>query len=204
MMIVGRSEAAIIMIMDAIYSTQGDVKVFNNLNLLFAKPYKIRGTVIDEVTEFSYDESMYAIGVGTPKAKMFIAEKYFEDITDERLPVIINYSSFVSNEAKFGKGCIIDALVSIAAHATLGKFVTVNANSSIAHHCNIGDFVTICPNAVIAGNVTIGEGTFIGAGAIIRDGITIGKNCVIGMGSVVLKDVPDNTTGYGNPFTKKK
>jgi acetyltransferase-like isoleucine patch superfamily enzyme len=49
------------------------------------------------------------------------------------------------------------------------------------------------------GNVTVGTKTFIGARALIRNQVTIGKNCLIGMGSVVTKDVPDNTTVFGNP-----
>ena len=75
----------------------------------------------------------------------------------------------------------------------------VNTASSIDHDCILEDFTFIGPNATLCGGVEIGECSFIGAGSVILPYIKIGKNCIIGAGSVVTKNIPDNSTAYGNP-----
>ena len=51
----------------------------------------------------------------------------------------------------------------------------------------------------LAAPVHIGKNVWIGGGAIICPGVTIGDNTTIGAGSVVVKDVPANAVGAGNP-----
>ena len=56
-------------------------------------------------------------------------------------------------------------------------------------------------NCVIAQNVpVIGNDVYIGANSVVFGEITIGNNVIIGAGSVVDKDVPDNSTVFGNPM----
>jgi sugar O-acyltransferase (sialic acid O-acetyltransferase NeuD family) len=100
----------------------------------------------------------------------------------------IGEGSFVAPGAHLGPGCHV------------GSFSIVNTHASLDHDSLLGDFSHLCPGVVTGGCVTIGSNTLIGVGAMIRDHVNIGANCVIGMGSVVVKDVPDNSTGYGNPF----
>lgn len=103
---------------------------------------------------------------------------------------------------EIGEGSIISPNVSITSYAKIGKNVIVRGNSIIGHESIIADLCFIGPGATVLGSVQIGEKTYVGAGAIIREGVKIGKNCMIGMGSVVFRNVPDNTSVFGNPAKK--
>ena len=47
--------------------------------------------------------------------------------------------------------------------------------------------------------VTLGNNVWVGGRAVINPGVTIGDNAVIASGAVVVKDVPANAVGGGNP-----
>lgn len=98
------------------------------------------------------------------------------------------------------KGSYFGAFAFVGNGSRVGDFCIINTRATLEHDSSIGDFSHMAPGSITGGRVTIGHHTFIGLGAMIRDGVTIGSNCTIGMGSVVLDDVPDNCTGYGNPF----
>lgn len=95
----------------------------------------------------------------------------------------------------------VNSVVGYNSH--VGNFCIVNTGAILDHDSTLGNYSHLCPGVVTGGHVKIGSRTTVGLGAIIRDRVTIGDNCVIGMGSVVLKDVPDNTTGWGNPFAAR-
>jgi sugar O-acyltransferase (sialic acid O-acetyltransferase NeuD family) len=137
------------------------------------------------------------LGVYKPKVKFALFEQYKK--YSEFFTNIIHKSSQISTTTNLGYGCLINSLVSIAAHSNIGNFVTINRNSTIGHHTIIGDYVSINPGVNVAGNVIIGNNTLIGMGTNIIDGIKIGKNSIIGAGSLVTKDIPDNVIAYGNP-----
>lgn len=194
MIVIGKSQAALAMIFDALASNESysrKVLIFNNMNI--EGEVIFNETVIPETTVIGSDFE-FVLGAVMPETKKILIGKY--PIVNK---TILNSTATISKNSKIGTGSMIDALVSISSGARLGKFVTVYSNSSIAHDCKIEDFVTICPNVAICGGVTIGEGSFIGAGSVIKNGVTIGENCVIGCGSVVIKDVRDGQTIYGNP-----
>ncbi len=47
--------------------------------------------------------------------------------------------------------------------------------------------------------ITIGNNVWLGGNVVVTPGVTIGENSVIGAGSVVVKDIPANVVGAGNP-----
>lgn len=190
MTIIGKSKAAIAMILDALPLGVFEIKIYNNLDIpgtIIADKVIVRETKI-------LNDFHYWLGGVMPETKRKLVELF-------NLPYqkLINSSAIISAQATIGEGTIIDGLVFISSRAQLGKYVTVYSASTIAHDSVLGDYVTICPNVAVCGEVTIGEGTFVGAGSVIKNGVQIGKNCVVGAGSVVLHDVQDGKTIYGNP-----
>jgi len=120
------------------------------------------------------------------------------------LSSFIHYSCFVSKASTILEGAILCPFVTITANATIGVGFHANIYSYVAHDCVIGNFVTFAPSVKCNGNVEIGDNVYIGTGAIIKQGksnrpLRIGKNAVIAAGAVVTKNVPENTTVFGNP-----
>ena len=200
--ILGKSSGTLSMISDNFDSNSKFelIVVINNIGITDDLPYK-NSYKWSECNSLKEHHHNFILGATYPLTKKKIFDTF--KIDKNEFVNCIHKSSQISSTADLGKVIIINSLVSIAGHSKIGNFVTINRNASIGHHTTIEDFTTISPSATICGRVKIGYGTFIGAGAIIRDGIAIGENCTIGAGSVVLKDVPDNITGFGNPFKTK-
>lgn len=198
--ILGKSEAAITMILDNLESKScfTPIIVVDNLRRPNKLPYENSLFDIREQSSIGSFIGDYIIGALNPMPKMVIHSLFGRRM--EQYTNAIHKSAQISSTTTHGSGLIACSNSSVAAYTRIGNCVSINRNSSIGHHCMIGDFVSVSPSATICGNVTIGKGTLIGAGAVIIDGLTIGDNCVIGAGSVVTKDVLSNYLGYGNPF----
>ena len=196
--ILGLSEPTISMIFDNLESNNvfPKITIISNLELTPKKDFynpKFDYNVVHKIQDY---DSNFLLGVIKSKTKKQVVE-YFNNISS--YINLIHKQTAISSTATMGYGCLINCLVSIAAHSHIGNFVSINRNASIGHHCTIGNFTSINPNATIAGSVKIGSNTTIGMGANILDGITIGSNSIIGAGSLVTKNIPDNVVAYGFP-----
>ncbi|MCM1291321.1 MAG: acetyltransferase [Prevotella sp.] len=134
------------------------------------------------------------ISIGSCQVRKLIAERY-----NVSYATAIHPKSIISDSVAIGIGSVVMPGAIINSDVKIGRHCIINTKSSVDHECQIGDFVHIAPGATLSGNVEVGECSWIGVGACVKQGIKIGKNCMIGAGAVVVKDIPDNSTAYGNP-----
>lgn len=177
-------------VMDVVAAQGDDVGCLYDDNPHFAE---IHGKPVYKTAEKSIAGPMI-VCIGSCRVRKLIAERY-----DIEYATAVHPTSVISDSAAIGPGTVIMPGAIINADATVGRHCIINSKASVDHECLIGDFVHIAPGATLSGNVEVGEGSWIGVGACIRQGIKIGKNCMIGAGSVVVKDIPDDSTAYGNP-----
>lgn len=144
-----------------------------------------------------YNTNKFFIGFGDMKYRKLVYEEFVN--SGWEAVNIYHPSAVISNEAKIGKGVLIEAGCLITPNPIIGDNVVVNTGSQVNHDNIIGDHVYMASGIVLSGGVVIRENTLIDDGVIVALGKTIGSNCIIGAGSVVTKNIEDNVIAYGNP-----
>ncbi len=127
-----------------------------------------------------------------------IAFEYFNKGLKKTFRKIIpRYTVVINNNVYIGSHSII--MKGLERNTVINNNVIIGQYSNIGHDSIIENYVRIMNNVSIEGFCIIKKGVYIGVGSNIRNRITIGENSLIGMGSNVVKDIPKNVVGYGNP-----
>ncbi len=141
-----------------------------------------------------------AVGIGTPAARLKVANELRALIPDVEFPALIHPSVMMDfTSATIGHGVQICAGVVATVNLTLNTFALLNLACTFGHEAVVGAGSVVNPGANISGGVVLGSGVLVGTGAQILQYRSIGDGATVGAGAVVLEDVVAGATVAGVP-----
>lgn len=141
-----------------------------------------------------------AMGIGTPAARLKVADELKVRFPDLEWPAIVHPSvRFEPETCKLEEGTVICAGVIATVNVVFEAFSMINLSCTIGHEARIGAGTVLNPAVNISGCVHIARGVLVGTGAQVLQNLTIGENATIGAGAVVSKNVEPLTTVVGIP-----
>lgn len=141
-----------------------------------------------------------AIGIGSPSARLRVADELRHRFPKMEWPAIIHPSvRFDASSCDVGEGAILCAGTVATVSVTFGAFSMINLSCTIGHEARIGSGSVLNPTVNISGGVTLGKGVLVGTGAQILQYLSVGDDAIIGAGAVVSKNVEPGTTVVGVP-----
>lgn len=145
-----------------------------------------------------YSDMSFIVAFGNPIIRRRVVAE-MQSTGKPKFATIVHPSAQMSGSVFIGQGSVVTAGCTLTTDIQIGEHCIININSTVGHDTTLEAFVTVSPLVAVSGNVHIKYGAEIGTGSAIRQGINVGCNAIVGMGSVVVKDVPENTTVFGNP-----
>lgn len=180
------------------YLSEFDIVGFLDDDPTVLDGYKGYPPIISSVENFipsSDDVFVCALGdVGYKK-------KYADIITAKggRFINLIHRDAYISGNVEMGMGCIFSAYSRISCDVKMGDFNTFQPFVAVGHDVTIGNFCHFNTYSFMGGYVSIGDNVTLHTGAIVHPNKKVSNGSIVGAGSVVIKNVPENTTVYGNP-----
>ena len=139
----------------------------------------------------------FVMGLANPSAKQRLALEL--EAKGWQPDSYVHESSVIGLGARIGAGTVICPFCRISSDATIGRHVLVNGGSGVGHDAVVGDYTSMLGSVSVNGNAQVGEGVLLGAHSMIYPGKKVGDRATVGLASVVLRNVPADTTVFGNP-----
>lgn len=144
-----------------------------------------------------YGTNKFFISFGNMKYRREVFNKFIDEGWEA--VNIIHPDAVVSEQAKIGKGVLIECGCLVTPDPVIGNNVVVNTGSQVNHDNIVEDHVYIASGVVLSGGVTIKENSLLDDGVIVTLGCTVQEDCLVGAGAVVTKDTGKKQILYGNP-----
>jgi sugar O-acyltransferase (sialic acid O-acetyltransferase NeuD family) len=153
--------------------------------------------------DFSWPEknpvNCFAMGIGSPAAKLKVAQELIKRYPQIEWPALIHPTAFVGDSCKLGTGSVVCVRAVATVNVKIGEFTQLNFGCTAGHEAEIGAGTLVNPGANLAGGVKIGKRVMIGTGAQVLQYLAVGDDAIVGAGAVVTKDVPAGVTVVGVP-----
>lgn len=141
-----------------------------------------------------------AIGIGTPAARIRVAEALIEACPWLEWPALVHPTVRLDKgTCELARGVLLCAGTIATVNVRFGEFAMVNLSCTIGHESVVGRGAVLNPTVNISGGVMIGSGALIGTGAQVLQYLSVGDGSTVGSGAVVTKDVPPGETVVGIP-----
>ena len=140
------------------------------------------------------------IGVGYPKVKAAILERYLNNGDRFAFPNLVHPGAYLdSSRVELGRGNVITAGCNFTCDISVGDFNLFNLNMTVGHDVRIGDLNVCNPSVNISGDVHLGSRILVGTGCQILEHLKLGDDATLGAGCVVAKNVAHGVTVTGIP-----
>lgn len=103
----------------------------------------------------------------------------------------------IGSNVRIGASCCIDR--SALGATTIGDDTKLDNNVHIGHNTHIGKRCKLTASVTVSGSVVIQDDCWLAPNSVIRDWRSVGHKSLIGIGAVITKNVPDESTMFGNP-----
>lgn len=146
-----------------------------------------------------------AMGIGTPIARLRVAEQIERELPDLEWPVLVHPSVIFDREsARLEPGSMIAAGTTGSVNLVVGRHGLVNIGCTLGHEANIGAGCVVNHGASISGGVILKRAVLVGTGARVLQYLRVGESATVGAGAVVTRDVDPGVTVVGVPARRIK